>query len=325
MKILLPGKKFLILILVLASVNPLNYALMNNVHPEGKVFTGYIDDAFQLALMKSAKWEFQSPWDFGISVFQNPILGASYTFVVLGTIPTLLNFDLFLTMMVLKFIFSVFYLILIYNILLVLMKSKKYVNVAFVIFLLASGIGWIFYAVSAASGSHYTSVIGYAFTDEFEELGGGISAISHITRLYWLLPEITGLLSLLLFMHRKRILSGLFLGLTIFFYPTFSVAFALIILIYSIVDRYNNKGSVLDILRDVLPVALISAVFAVPWALNYFSYRYYFTQYSLWYNGEPLIKLLVSFAPVIILSLYGFVKSTNSVIKNKLFIRSKKL
>lgn len=320
MKLVLPERKLLVLILTFALVNPLNYALMALSPPENKVFLGYVDDAFQLALMKSASWDFRSPWDPETTIFENPVLGASYTFALLGTIPALLNLDLFLAFVAVKFLLSVLYLILIYNVIRHFLGADSRVKTAFIIFLFSSGVGWILYgATLALSGQQSASVIGYAFTNEFEELGGGAHALSHLTRIYWLLPEITGLLSLMLFISRKYLLSGILLAATILFYPTFSVAFALLIFVYFVSDNYKSGSFLANFLKQVGPVAGIAALGAVPWALNYMRSPSYFGQYNLWFSGLPLVTLLVTFALTFALAIYGFLKQ-DSLLHKKWFL-----
>jgi hypothetical protein len=320
MRFLIPEKKFLILIILFSLVNPLNYLIFNYTAPDDHVFTGYIDDTFQLALMKSVVWGFQSPWDPGQSVFQNPVLGASYTFVALGTIPALLNINLFFVFLLIKFALSFIYLIVVYNVITRFLKSTRNVGIAFITFLFVSGLGWIIYAMFLLFNTQYASVAGYAFTVEFEELGGGANLLSHLTRIYWLVPEILGLLALLFFSDKKYIKSGILLGLSILAYPTFAVAFAAVILVFAIVENFGNKNFLMKTAENILPVAIISIIFALPWLISYLQHPLYFNEYKLWYNGEPAIRLVVSFAIVLSLSLYGFLKSTNSLLKNRIFL-----
>lgn len=315
----LPPRSFLLLILIFSLINPIQYAVMVLTAPENRVFMGYIDDSLQLALMKSVIWDFKSPWDLGISVFENPFLGASYAFVFLGTIPALLNMDIFFVYMIIKFILSVFYLILVYNLMRYFLDSERKLNLGYALFLFSAGIGAFIYGFFMLTYPDYAPVVGYALTNEFDELGGGVQAVSHLTRIYWLLPEITGLISLLFFIKGRHAVSGLFLGLTILFYPTFALAFAFLIVIYFITANYRNR-LLENGIKKLLPVIAVSAVFAVPWLLNYFQYPSYFNQYRAWFSGLPLTTLAISFFFTLMLSVYGFYVSTRSLLKKKIYV-----
>ncbi|GEM_PF-2073703 len=319
----LPSKKFLVLMVVISLVGLLDYAIMYNTPPKNKVFTGYVDAGFQLALMKAIVWNFESPWDSsGISIFENPHLGGPYTLTLLGSLPTIININMLLYMLALRFILSIIYLVIIYNFINFFLKDKNNVKIAFLLFLLSSGIGWIIYGgVYTTYGSNSAGLIGYLFSYEFEEGDSGAMAISHITRVYWIVPEITGLLSLLFFTKKKNIVGGLLIGLTWLFHPTFGLPFTLMIIVYFLVDEYGRNGGFIKIIKRTLPVVIFSLVFFMPWLLSYISYPTHFQQYKAWFNSTPLLTILISSFLLISLSLYGLHKTiTKSIIKNKYYI-----
>src|SRR3989338_1974614 len=207
----LPPRGILVLIILLSFINPLHYAIMSITTPNNKVFLGgYVDDFFQLTLMNSVEWNFNSPWDLDQTVFENPVLGASYTFVLLGTLPALLEINLIVAFLVIKFLLSIIYLVIIYNIVKYFLESEKDIKLGYLIFLFSAGIGSFIYLLFLLVAPHYSPVVGFALTAEFDELGGGAHALSHLTRIYWLLPEVTGLISLLLFIIKPLFFSPIF-------------------------------------------------------------------------------------------------------------------
>ncbi len=317
----LPPRKILLLIVLFSMINPLHYVVMALTVPENKIFLGgHVDDFFQLTLMKSVVWNFHSPWDPDKTVFENPVLGASYTFVLLGTLPALLEINLIITFLIIKFTLSVIYLVIIYNFIKYFLDSKKDTNLGYFIFMFSAGIGSFIYLLFFLVAPHYSPVVGFALTAEFDELGGGAHALSHLTRIYWLLPEITGLVSLLLFMMKRRVVAGIFLGLTILFYPTFALAFAFLILIYAIVEKYKLKLDLMNFVKMLFPVILISAVFSLPWVINSLQSPQYFNQYRQWFSGYPVLTLVISFFFTFALSFYGFTKKTKSLLNKKIFV-----
>lgn len=317
----LPPRKILVLIVLFSLINPLHYVIMAITTPNNKVFLGgHIDDFFQLTLIKSVEWNFNSPWDLDQTVFENPVLGASYTFVLLGTLPTLLEINLIVAFLVIKFLLSMTYLVIIYNIVKYFLGQEKDIKLGYLIFLFSAGIGSFIYLLFFLFAPHYSPVVGFALTAEFDELGGGAHALSHLTRIYWLLPEITGLVSLLLFMMRRHVASGIFLGLTVLFYPTFALAFAFLILIYVLVEKYKSKLDLSDFVKRLFLVIFISAIFSLPWIINSLQSPQYFNQYRQWFSGYPLLTLIVSFFFTFILSFYGFTKKTKSLLNKKFFV-----
>jgi len=316
----LPPRGILVLIILLSFINPLHYAIMSITTPNNKVFLGgHVDDFFQLTLMNSVEWNFNSPWDLDQTVFENPVLGASYTFVLLGTLPALLEINLIVAFLVIKFLLSIIYLVIIYNIVKYFLESEKDIKLGYLIFLFSAGIGSFIYLLFLLVAPNYSPVVGFALTAEFDELGGGAHALSHLTRIYWLLPEVTGLISLMLFMMKRRVIAGIFLGLTILFYPTFAIAFAFLILVYAIVEKHKSKLDLMDFVKMLFPVIFISAVFSFPWVISSLQSPQYFNQYRQWFSGYPFLTLIVSFFFTFVLSFYGFTKKTKSLLNKKIF------
>ncbi len=317
----LPSKKLFVLVVILALVNPILYIILNYTTPKDHVFVGYTDDIFQLTLMKSLQWNFQDPWGEGWSVYSNPVLGASYTFTILGTIPTLIGINTLVTFIVIKFFLSFIYLIVIYNVIKSFLDPKT-TKIAYVLFLLSAGIGWLIYGASSfVFGQQYTPIVGYAFTSEFEELGSGTHALSHLTRIYWLLPEITGLLAILFIRNKKKIKSGIMLGLTFLLYPTFGFAFMVIVLLYLLVKNFNNpiKPFIKNFIFDIIPILVFSLIFSIPWILASNQSPDLFNSYKQWFSSEVPITIVISLVFVFVLSLFFF-KSYKTLANNKFII-----
>jgi len=292
----LPPKAILLVILVFALINPLHYVMFSLNTPEGMVFVGHVDDTLQLTVLSALRWDFADPWYEG-TVFENVVIGAPFTYTLIGIPLTFLGLNTLAAFLIVKFILAAVLLILVYNFMKFFLKENT--NLGFLLLLFIAGIGWIVYGASYfAFGPQYTPLVGYMLTSEFDELGGGGLMISHLTRIYWILPEIMGFLSMLLFFHGRKWLAGLALGLAFLFYPTFAVPFALFIALYALV---TSEGPVSRRIRSTIwrlvPVAIIAAPFAAVWGLIYILNPAGIELYRAeWFgfNSRPLITMIIS-------------------------------
>ncbi len=310
---ILPNRTFLIVCFLILLINPMKYVVLTIYHPSNTHFVAYEDDVFQLVLLDSAKWEYKDPWGEGWTVFNNPILGASYAYAILGFVPSIINIDALLTLLTLKVILGFVLLVVIWNVMNYFLEPK-HAKIAFLLYLLVSGIGWLLYAVSLMTfGPHYTPLVGYTLTREFEELGGGANALSHLTRTYWILPEIFGLCALLALAQRKKVLAGILLGFSILFYPSIGIGLSLIIALYTFVNNWNGKVlSIFTSIRELLPVIIIATIFTLPWLIAYIQTPQVFKYYQAWFNSEAPITLVISFFWLMILTTYRVWRSKPS-------------
>jgi hypothetical protein len=198
-----------------------------------------------------------------------------------------------------------------YNVIIRLAKDSK---AAYTLFLLSAGVGWVLYMFFFVFSHDYAPLVGYALTKEFDELGGGAHALSHLTRAYWMFPEITGLLSLLFLMERKRLPAALLFGLTVLIYPTFAIGFALILFAYSVASRGLFSGIVSSV-----PLFAAGALFAAPWIVTSLQNPGYFSDYKHWYNGDPFVQLLITYGITFPLALHAFARN-RTLLKDKRFL-----
>ncbi len=310
LKSVLPGRCLLLLIVVLSLINPLHYVIFSLSAPEGRVFVGHVDDVLQLTVFSSASWGFQDPWGTG-TFFENPVIGAPFTYAILGTPFTLMGINSLALFLVLKFVAALALLVVLYNFLRFFLKDGA--QMGFALLLLSAGVGWILYGASALLfGQPYTPLVGYMFTSEFDELGGGAHMLSHLTRIYWIIPEITGFAAMLLFFRNRRALAGIMLGLTWLFYPLFGLAFSAFVALYALVSA-EGRGlqKIRQAVVNVLPTALIAVPFAAAWAYIYASSPTGIELYrSIWqgFGSRPLLTLLVSSLFAATFAGYGYLR-----------------
>lgn len=320
----LPEKKLLALVIILSLVGPAHYAMNFLNPPEGKVFVGYFDDAYILNIMKSPLHNFSDPWSFdGGKIWHNPLAGSVYLFLVLGFIPALLGVDLYLAFILFKFVFALAYYLIAYNLILHFIREKQHQRIAFLIFMLFAGIGGIIYIAASLlfAQSQYLPVIGYAFTREFDELAAVAHSLTHIFRLYYVIPEALGYLSLLLFINKKKILTGLALGLVFLFYPMHGFGFSVVLLLYSLAKNYSTiLRSVRTSIIELLPVYIISSLFLVPWLVHYSERPYYFATSKLVFEALPALNLVVSFFFSGIFVLYYLARKPSNLMKSRKFV-----
>src|SRR3989344_8750129 len=210
----LPEKKWLVLILFLSLINPLHYLLFILLPQENSAFTGFVDDGLMLSLMQSSSRNFEDPWSAGGSVFHNPLVGSIYLFLLLGSPLLFFKINPYILFILYKFIFAVIYYIVAYNFMKFFIKDKKILSTAFLLFMLAAGIGGIIYSLAYVSGNiEFLPAIGYGMTSEFEELGGRAHSLTHLPRLYYLIPEVLSYLAILAYATRRKVITGILVGL----------------------------------------------------------------------------------------------------------------
>ncbi|MBI2578454.1 MAG: hypothetical protein HYW26_01955 [Candidatus Aenigmarchaeota archaeon] len=272
-------KKWLVVILVAALIEPLHYFLLINYPPPGKTFMAYdSDEALVMGIMRSPEYGFDNPWSPGEKVFFNGALASPYAYIPLGYLRMLLGIDALLMNIIAKFVLFIIFLAVLFKTMEALMPRNH--ELAFVFFLLPLGLMTFGYAVYI-----FTGIERFAEGFSFE-----FSILSNISRVYYYLPLITGLVSLLLFSKGRKTEAALALGATFFFYPFFGFAFAGLLLLYSISGK---NGSISEKAKKSFDEAwkpcLIASAFLVPWLYARFSHPEYFTLYSqnsLWWRAH---------------------------------------
>ena len=133
-----PSRKWLVLIVFLSLINPLHYTIFVLSAPVNSEFIGFVDDGLMLSLMQSSSRNFEDPWSAGGSVFNNPLVGSVYLFILLGVPLLFLKVNPYVLFILYKFIFAFVYYIVAYNFMKFFIKDKKILSTAFI--LSASGL-----------------------------------------------------------------------------------------------------------------------------------------------------------------------------------------
>lgn len=280
-------KKWLVVILVVALIEPLHYFLLINYPPPGKTFMAYdSDEALVMGIMRSPEYGFDNPWSPGEKVFFNGALASPYAYIPLGYLRMILGIDALLMNIIAKFVLFFVFLVALFKTTEALMPRNH--ELAFAFFLLPLGLMSFGYAIYL-----FTGIERFAEGFSFE-----FSILSNISRVYYYLPLITGLLSLLFFSKGRKTEASLALGATFFFYPFFGFAFAGLLLLYSISGK---NGPISEKAKksfdEVWKPYLIAAFFLLPWLYARFSHPEYFALYSqnsLWWRAH-LVGILGSY------------------------------
>ena len=318
-----PSRKWLVLIVFLSLINPLHYTIFVLSAPVNSEFIGFVDDGLMLSLMQSSSRNFEDPWSAGGSVFNNPLVGSVYLFILLGVPLLFLKVNPYVLFILYKFIFAFVYYIVAYNFMKFFIKDKKILSTAFILFMLAAGIGGIIYSLAYVSGNtEFLPAIGYGMTAEFEELGGLAHSLTHLPRLYYLIPEILTYVTLLAFATRRKVLTGILLGITGMFYPVAAIMSFIILTFYFLAFNYKKNNFVLmkGLIREFYLIIIISSMFAVPWIVSYLQNPYFFNVVSAEsFENFTLLKIIVSYALTLPFVLY-FLRKRISLFRRKEFI-----
>lgn len=272
-------KKWLLIILLFSLIEPAHYFLLINYPPPGKTFMAYdSDEATVSGVMRSVELGFDNPWSKGEKVFFNGALTSPYPYIPLGYLRLLLGIDALLMNIIAKFVLFFVFLVVLFKAMETLMPRRH--QLAFLFFLLPLGLMPVGYLLGYATGIE-------RFAEGFSYES---SVITNISRVYYYVPLITGLLALIFFGKGKRIQSAILLGLTFLFYPFFGFAFAGLLFLYSISGKH---GSISDKFRlsvnELWKIYAVALIFLVPWIYARFAYPDYFILYSknsLWWRAH---------------------------------------
>src|SRR3989344_2720628 len=287
-------KWMILLIIIISLLSTVHLLILMNA-PDGLVFVEYGDDLPHLAAMKSVEWGFTDPWS------ERSIFSVTYTspflFVPLGIIAYVLSIDYFIFFYVFKILVSFVYIFAVYKFM--RFFYPKYAKNSLILFLLFAGIGGWIYLTFYALGMDTDIVAGITY--DYLPESAFVNIFSHITRIYYMVPVICGLLSILFFAKERSIIAGIFLGLSFVFYPVSGLGFAIIILIYSLLYSKTIKEAI----KKVLPVALVMFIISIPALYMQLIDTYYVDIYIKYHRGSAsLLKLIVSFLPFAVLSVY---------------------
>ncbi|MBS3053479.1 MAG: hypothetical protein J4469_03180 [Candidatus Aenigmarchaeota archaeon] len=280
-------KKWLAIILIASLIEPVHYFLLINYPLPGKTFMAYdADEATVAGVMRSVELDFDNPWSKGEKVFFNGALGSPYPYLMLGYIRMLFGIDALLMNIIAKFLLFFVFLLVLFKAMEALMPRRH--ELAFIFFLLPLGLMPIGYMLGYVTGVERL-MEGFSF--EF-------SILNNISRVYYFVPLITSLLSLLFFSKGKKTHTTIFLGLTFFFYPFFGFAFAGLMFLYSVSGKHGKiQDKFKQSVNELWKIYAVAAIFLAPWIYARFVHPEYFTLYSqnsLWWRAH-LVGILGSY------------------------------
>jgi len=283
----LPERKWVFLIIALSLVNPLHYLFFIVNHPSDSVFIGFVDDGLMMSLMQSSSRNFSDPWS-NTDIFHNPLVGSPYLFSFLGLPLLLINIPVLYLFLFYKFLFGVIYYLIAYYFINYFVKDKKITAVAFVLFMFMAGIGGLLYTLEYVVTGHNSFYVGSVLTSEFDELGGLSHSLTHLPRLYYLIPEILLYLLLLAYVAKRKFISGVLLGIAGLIYPMSFIVGISIIFLYTI---FYKKP-----LTELFLVIIIGTLVIIPWFKAYTDEPLFFdvVKEESFANFSP-IKIIVSY------------------------------
>ncbi len=261
-------KKFIILIILMSLLSPLQYVILAVYHPQDTVFNGFgTDDGIILTLIKIHDFGFNNPWilssdGMNENIFNNPTLGPVFTMLPLGFFYMLTGIDPLAILVIFKFLSSVFFLAVSYYLIEALAMDKRKSRIAFFIYTITAGLGGIIVLFQTILNPSKIFTI-------FSLFGFGVGSY-RVIDFYYSFPLALSLLSVLLFLKNKYYFSGLSLGLAVFFYPWYGFAAFLIILVYSLI--YDKVAGILKTLIPAVPFGLV-------WLMAYLNSAEFFRNY----------------------------------------------
>jgi len=261
-------KKFIILIILMSLLNPLQYVILAVYHPQDTIFNGMgTDDGIILTLIKIHDFGFNNPWILssdGIkeNIFNNPTLGPVFTMLPLSFFYLLTGIEPLAVLVIFKFFSSVFFLVVSYYMIEALVRDKRKSRIAFFIYIITAGLGSIIVLFQIMMNPSKIFTI-------FSLFGFGVGTY-RVIDFYYSFPLALGLLAVLLFMKNKYYLSGLSLGLAVFFYPWYGFAAFLIIFVYSLI--YQKVARIMKTLLPTVPFGLV-------WFMIYVNSAEFFRNY----------------------------------------------
>lgn len=264
-------RKILLLILVVASIGPAKLALLYAFPPQGMVFNGYsTDDAIIFGSIMSIGHGFQSAWSMPADagrheIFFNPANGPVYIAAAIGMIYALTSIDAFILFALAKIAFGVIFLFAAYRLIELLSGQDK--NKIFVLFCLSAGLGGILYMFFRLLTDPS------AILEPFSLFAFGAGPF-RILDFYYSIPFTFALLAVIKSIERKHILSGIFMGMTVLFYPLYGIMTFISIAVYWLAFR---RSTLIDSVAKPLAVTI---PFAIPWAASYLLNKGLYSYYA---------------------------------------------
>lgn len=301
-----PERKMMLVILAIVLLYPLHYILLTFFHEPGYVFNGYCgDDCILLNIMKSWEWGTNLPWltDRDVGIMSVIGIGPLYLLLPLGYAALSAGMDAAVLFEIFKAGSSLLLFIGAYSLFLGI--SEKAGRKMFLIFLLTAGLGGIFYMIIGATEPAFflaPDVLWGIGFNPMRMLGG-----------YYPFPMALGIISVLLAVKGRHTKSSVLGGVTSLVYPIYGIAFASvnIILFWMKKDRLS-----------ALRMALVNAVFLVPWAYVYWSNFFSYSKFSGFVEsggGIVMPTFIMSFGiPIALISYHSYRKSgTGKIITPK--------
>lgn len=311
LKRLFARRWWLAVITIMALIHPLHYLLAYWNTPPGYRFVGggMVEDFIYYPLMKFWEGHYQNPWaeeEIDSIFYSNP-----FVYIPMGYVAKLLGGNYVLVRHVSDSLFSFLYLLMVYYVLKRFSSSSREHNLSFLFFTLLNGLGGFIYliyrlftdparmAIPTKPFAGMKQVITYEFTQE------GIPPLTHLGRLYHLVPLFLGFTVLYLFFTRdyrktgNTLLTGILWGATILFGgPNFAFGFGIILCLYAF-SRWDMQA-----IKSLLAIMFMGALLLIPWYYYVTGDNAFFNYYrSLRHHVMPW-AVAVSIGPHVATSLY---------------------
>jgi|GEM_PF-4197265 len=310
----LPSNKWFAVILALSLLELAHFLAAAGAALPGSVYVGSTtDEAIVFGLARSVDMDYMNPWNVEKeeNIFTTLALTSPFVYVPVGLVSSLSGIDLLILSVIVRVLGNFAFYIVAYHLIRMFFREGEKFDIAFTVFLFVTGLSGVLYGSMALAGysSGALNTLAHMFAYyEFEKL-----TYSVYYQLYYTLPKITGMLSVLFLLRNRRLPSLLFMGLTLLLYPAIGVAFFLCFVIYYAVLKK-------DFSKNLLLAIVVSAFFFSPWLVMSLVNPENFLLYSAKYRTVAFLPgVLVAFAPMVLLVFYKLRKNLN-VFRNNLYV-----
>jgi glycosyltransferase involved in cell wall biosynthesis len=283
-----PTKKWLVLMLLLTAIDAGHFAAYHTNAQEGYQYIGLTtDEAIVLGLARSADMNYLNPWNVGSeeNVFTTLALTSPFVYVPVGMLASVTGTDLFAVNFLIRLAAAFLFYLVAYHLIRAFFPDDKKFNIAYFLFALVTGASGLIYAAIAAlgfSGDALRTVAHLFAYYEFEKL-----TYSVYYQLYYTLPKIAGMLSLLALLKGRKKASAGMLGLALLLYPAIGIAFAAGSAIYYAVLREK-------FIRNIVLTGVISGIIFSPWLIMQRLNPANFAQYAAEYRTVAFLPGVIA-------------------------------
>ena len=206
----IPTKKWLLLIVVLASIDLMHFVLLNAFPAyDNDVFLGQNDYFIDTCAMISPITGFTNPFSAANdNILTIPGLTSPYFFIPLGIISMALNIPAIVMLLIANYVITFLFLIVCYNIIDFFVQNRKQFDITYALFLMPLGGGSLFLFMTYRIGGLF-SFISNNLTWDFTMLSYKFGMYEFTLVYFWAAMTI-GLIGLNYFLHGKKNMGILF-------------------------------------------------------------------------------------------------------------------